>query len=422
MKFQKVKGTRDFLPDEMVRRNYVLNTIIKTFENWGYQPFDTPIIETLKLLAAKGGGGEEIKKEIYYFKDQGGRELGLRYDLTTSTARVIAENLNLPKPFKRYQIGKVYRYDEPQSNRYREFLQADADIFGCDNLLADAEIIALTCNIFEKLGFDDFIVRLNNRCIIEDFVKGLGIKKCLMVFRAVDKLEKIGVNGVKEELKKMKIDEDKIKKIIKFIKQKGGNEILDKNEQLKGTKELKQILELIKLFGYEKNVLIDFSLVRGLDYYTGSVFEVCININLSLAGGGRFDKLIETLGGKPIPAVGIGLGFERIVETMKQRNMFDLPKTKIDAFVAPVNENLIKQSIDICNKLRKSNINCDMDLMNRKLSKQLEYASSINIPYVIIVGKKDLEQGKVTIRDMKTGNERTVSKEDVNKYIKINFN
>ena len=243
-----------------------------------------------------------------------------------------------------------------------------------------------------------------------------------MVFRAVDKLEKIGVNGVKEELKKMKINEDKIKKIIKFIKQKGGNEILDKNEQLKGTKELKQILELIKLFGYEKNVLIDFSLVRGLDYYTGSVFEVCININLSLAGGGRFDKLIETLGGKPIPAVGIGLGFERIVETMKQRNMFDLPKTKIDAFVAPVNENLIKQSIDICNKLRKSNINCDMDLMNRKLSKQLEYASSINIPYVIIVGKKDLEQGKVTIRDMKTGNERTVSKEDVNKYIKINFN
>ncbi len=417
--FQTVKGMRDFPPEEMVKRNYVLNIIQKVFEKWGYQPFDTPALESFELLAKKGGGGEEIKREIYWFKDQGGREIGLRFDLTVPMARFIVSNPNLPKPFKRYQVGRVWRYDKPQAKRYREFWQADIDIVGSNRPGADAEIIAATCDVFKELGFKDFKIRLNNRKIIEDFVISLGIKEVFEVFRSIDKLEKIGEDGVKEELISKKIKEEDVENILSFVKVKGSlGDISKKTEELgglgrEGLEELKEILEIIKQFGYEKNVEVDLSLIRGLEYYTGPVFEVSVGGDVSLAGGGRYNNMIELFGGQPTPATGISLGFERIVEVMKEKNMIKAD-SNVKYFVAPVNDEVRDDALRICQKLRKKGINCDTDLMGRKLSKQLEYASSLNIPFVLIVGKEELKDDSVKLKNMKTGKEEEKKTKEIN--------
>src|SRR3989338_1035859 len=185
-KFQPVKGMRDFWPGEMIKRQFVLDVLRQTAEKWGFLPMDTPAVESLELLAAKGGGGEEIKKEIYSFKDQGQRDLGLRFDLTVPTARLIASKLDLPLPFTRYQTGKVWRYDNPQAGRFREFQQFDLDIFGSNKPEADAEIISATCDVFNSLVFEDFVIRLNNRKLIQAFIEVVGIKDPLEVFRSID--------------------------------------------------------------------------------------------------------------------------------------------------------------------------------------------------------------------------------------------
>src|SRR3989338_4101798 len=239
-KFQPVKGMRDFWPGEMVKRQFVLDIIRAVREKWGFLPMDTPSVESFELLAAKGGGGESIKKEIYYFKDQGDRELGLRFDLTVPTARLIASKLDLPLPFKRYQTGKVWRYDNPQAGRYREFQQFDLDIFGAAAAEADGEIIAATCDIFGSLGFENFVIRLNNRKLIEAFVDFVGIKDVVDVFRSIDKLDKIGEEGVSKELKAKGLDEKKIGKILDFIKIQGDKKVLDKVYNLVNNQKAKE--------------------------------------------------------------------------------------------------------------------------------------------------------------------------------------
>ena len=350
-KFQPVKGMRDFWPAEMLEREFVLGKMKEVAQRWGFLPMETPALESFELLAAKGGAGEEIKKEIYYFKDQGNRELGLRFDLTVPTARIVSSKLDLPLPFKRYATGKVWRYDNPQAGRYREFQQFDLDIFGSNKAEADAEIIATTCDIFSALGFKDFVIRLNNRKLIEAFVEFVGIKDVVGVFRSIDKLDKIGEDDVRKELKEKLKDEGKVKKILDFIKIKGDGKVLSKAGKLinndlgkAAIKELTDIIKYVKAFGYSKNVLVDFSLVRGLEYYTGSVFEVGVSgCKLSLAGGGRYNNMIKQFGGKDIPAVGIGLGFERIVDVMTENKMFKIEQP-VKLFVASVSDNTRKET------------------------------------------------------------------------------
>jgi len=424
MKFQTVKGMRDFLPDEMIKRNYVLDVIRATFEKWGFESLETPAVESFDLLAAKSGSGEEIKKEIYHFKDKSNRDLGLRFDLTVGTSRLVS-SMTLPRPFKRYTFGKVWRYDNPQSGRYREFMQTDIDIFGSKKPEADAEIIGVTCDVFKSLGFNKFVIRLSNRKIIEGFVKSIGVNKVNEVFRSIDKLDKIGESGVKQELKKYRISEPDINKIVDFISTKGKpKKVLGVSKKIKnklakeGSEELEKIMESIKILGYEKNAVIDLSLVRGLDYYTGPVFEVSVSGGKwSLAGGGRYDNMIKKLGGQDMPATGLSLGFERIIEVMKQEKMFRLPETNVNVFVAPVNDEVRKDAMKICNDLRNKGISVDTDLMDRKLGKQMEYASTKLIPFVVIVGKKELKKGKVKIRNMKTGKEKEVLIKSLDKNI-----
>lgn len=416
MKFQTPRGTRDFLSQEMIKRQFVLDNIRKVFEKWGFDPLETPAFEDWKLLAAKSGGGEEVKEEIYYFKDKSERELGLRFDFTVPMARVVANNPNIPKPFRRYQIGPVWRYDRPGAGRWREFVQADVDIVGSASPEADAVSIAAACDALKELGFADFIVRINNRKITEAFLNTLKIRDAKDVFRSIDKLEKFGEKTVREELKSKRISQENIEKILDFIGITALEKISEilKKEKLgqEGIEEIKGILSTLENIGF--SATFDPSLVRGLDYYTGAVFEIVTkDANLSLAGGGRYDKMIGMFGGKPTPATGISLGIERIVELMEKRNMFKSLPTNTRVFVADVLEK--KEAMNLAKRLIDNGIAAEFDVAGRSLTKQLNYVNSKKIPYSIVIGKKEVETGKIKLRDMDSGKEKELDIKDVKK-------
>ncbi len=402
MKFQTPRGTRDFLPEQMMKRQYVFDTIRKVFENWGFDPLETPAFEDWELLATKSG--DDVRNEIYYFKDKSERDLGLRFDLTVPLARVVAINPQLSKPFKRYHIGRVWRYDRPGSGRYREFWQADVDIVGSASSEADAECVASACNALEQLGFKDFTVRISSRKVIEGFVSSLKINNITDVLRSIDKIEKIGEGAVAEELKAKNIDAKSVQKIIKFIK--SGS---DAAKDFEGYDEVEKIVGCLKIYGYEKYAKVDLSLVRGLEYYTGPVFEIVTkDAKNSIGGGGRYDNLIAAFGGKTSPATGISLGVERITELMEEKKMFAAKKTNVKVFIITIGD-VKKEVAGISKKLRSKNISNEYDLMSRSLSKQLDYANSKGVPFVIFIGEKELKSGRIKIRNMKSGEEKELS-------------
>jgi len=422
MKFDTspVKGTRDFLPEEMILRQKIIEKIKNIFEIFGFSPLETPALEKWEILAAKGAGGSEVLKETYRFKDKGGRDIGLRYDLTVPLARVIANNPNLQLPFKRYQIQKVWRYGDVKRGRLREFLQCDIDIVGTENLVADAEVIACAVKVLEELGFKNFFVRLNSRKLLTALViyAGISKEKVLEVFRSIDKLDKIGLDGVKEELKEKGFSKQQISKIEEFLKISGEPfEILKQAEKLvgeieegkSGIKELRELVEYLKEFGVYDKIRLDLSLARGLDYYTGPIFEIwCEERGIgSLAGGGRYDELIGLFAGRKVPATGISLGIERILEILKERTK-KIEKTKVKVFVAAATDDVKKDVFKIVKMLRENGIKTDFDLKGRKLKRQLEYADSLQIPFVVIVGKEELKEDCVRLRDMRKREERKV--------------
>lgn len=414
MEFQTPKGTRDFLPQEMIRRQFVIEKIQNVFERFGFEPFNTPAFEEFELLSAKSG--EDVKRQIYDFEDKGGRRLGLRFDLTVPLARVVASNPQLPKPFKRYAVAPVWRYEEVTAARKREFWQCDADIVGSSSMEADVECIAAAVECFKELGFKDFVVFVNDRKILDGFIEIIGADKSkdLDIFRAVDKLKKFSEETVITELKKINLNDNQIAKILKLVAANFGevNKLLSKSAIGKeGLNELEEIMRFAKIYGIDKMIKTDFALARGIDYYTGPIYEIVIKDYEkygSVAGGGRYDKLIETFGGRPTAATGISLGIERIMEIMEQEKMFKLEKTQTKVFVAPVSGNVKNDAVNILNDLRKNGINCQTDLMNRSLGKQLEYADSVGIPFVLIVGEKELKRKKVKIRNMKTKKEKEI--------------
>lgn len=411
-KFQPPKGTKDYLPEEAARIQFVCDVIRKIFEKYGFLPLDTPAFESFELLAAKGAG-ESIRNEIYNFKDKGGREIGLRFDFTVPLGRVIATNPNLLKPFKRYQIGKVWRYDNPQAMRYREFLQADIDIVGSASMLADAECLATICECFQSLGFKDFFVRLNNRKLLNEIFAGLGIdkEKISDVFRIIDKMDKVGAEGVKAELERTGFDSKKILEILKMDFDAAER----KFENSEGLKELKEIFKFSKALGIEKFLRFDISLVRGLGYYTGPVFEVMVGAKkVSCAGGGRYDNLVAAFGGQDLPATGISIGVSRIIAAMEEEELFkDFGEKKI--FVAVVNDFVRSDAIKVCKKIRDAGKICSIDLTGKSLGKQMEFASANKFDFVAIVGPEELKKNSVKIRDMKSGKEKIVKIAEINK-------
>jgi histidyl-tRNA synthetase len=426
--FQPPRGTRDFLPEEMIRLEYVINVLKNIFEKYGFDGFETPAFENFDLLSAKGSGGEEIKDQIYYFKDKSDRELGLRFDLTVPLARVVANNPQLPKPFKRYCIGKAWRYEEVRRDRFREFWQCDIDTVGSKGMESDTEILAVAVEALETLGFKKFCIKLNNRKILSALIDLVNApeKRKFDVFRAIDKLDKFGEDTVRDELKKAGLKPKQIRELLELITVKGspkdflkkGEKVLQNAIGIEGLDELKQIVEISKNYGFTDRIVIDFSLARGLDYYTGPIFEVVDtsgkNIG-SLAGGGRYDDLIELFGGRSTPATGISFGIERIIEVMKEEKMLKIPKTKVKVFVANVNEDVKPDAIKLAKEFREKGVPCQVDLMNRSLKKQLEFVNVLRIPYTVIIGPEEVKKKVIRIRDMKRGTEFVVKTE---KFIK----
>lgn len=414
MKFETVRGMRDYAPEKARKWLVLRNACVEVFDRYGFEPLQTPMVEYYDVLAAKGAGGDAIKEEIYYFKDKSGRGLGLRFDLTVPLARFVAKNPQIPKPFKRYTIDRVYRYDRPGEKRYREFMQADADIVGSDSIYADFECIAIAVELMKKLG-TDFCIRVNNQKLLREASLSTGVKKnCIReCFRCLDKLDKIGEAGVAKELKQNKIPTE----IVSLLNQNNLDEIEKRIKDKSGLNELKELLALVKKEGMDKFVKVDLCLARGLDYYTGNVFEVNIKgVSSSVGGGGRYDNLIGLLGGEKLPAVGISFGIDRLLDILEEKINV---KTSTRVFVVAVGKEIQLKALELTQKIRGAGIKAAMDLNARGISKNLEYANKGNIPFVVILGENELKKKEFTLKDMKTGKEKKIKISEVKKLKKL---
>lgn len=405
---QTVRGMRDLEPEEMQKRQYFWDKVRRVYELYGFSRLETPAVESFELLSAKGSGGDEIRKEIYAFKDQGNRELGLRFDMTVPTARYVANNPSLTKPFKRYCYGQVWRYDRPQAGRYREFTQCDIDIFGVNSVEADFEIFAATVDAFKALGFKEFIVRVNNEKLLTGVMDAAAIPETnrLDAWRAIDKQDKIGWEGVKKELIERGVPNQE--KLLALIQDnKITEEITASNAGAEGKEEMDRFLALVKAANMEKYARVDLSLVRGLDYYTGITYEIVAGGKWSCGGGGRYDALVKTLGGRNTPAVGISYGVDRVIQLMDEAKLFpEFSGTK--AFVAAVNDSVRQKCVELASKLRSQGISTETDLAGRNLKKQLDYCNAKNIEYCIVIGPKEIESEEAVVRDLREGKERKV--------------
>jgi len=401
MIIQPPKGFRDFLPEKSLQRNFLIEKLKTLFERFGFDPLETPTLEYAEVLLGKYG--EEADKLIYIFEDKGGRKLGLRYDQTVPLARVVSQYQNLPKPFKRYQIQSVFRAENPQKGRFREFIQADIDIVGEESLLAEAEIIAASLKIFKELGFKKIKIFINDRKNFENLDK--------KVISAIDKLEKVGEEKVIEEIAKIKsISCDEAKAILNQIKNKKPTETILKLFSLLKTYDLKE----------EEDFVFKPTLARGLDYYTGIIFEA-VDDNYkggSLGGGGRYDNLIGIFLENSIPACGFAFGFDRLLEAGNELNLFPKKSTATKVLVTIFSKNFIEKSIKVAAFLREKNINTELFLNpEKKLDKQLKYADKKGIPYVLILGEEEVKKNVVKLKNLKTGSQKEFSLEEALKIL-----
>ncbi|MBW2992017.1 histidine--tRNA ligase [Candidatus Woesearchaeota archaeon] len=404
MVFQKPAGTRDFYPEEMDARNRVLANLKSTCKRYGFLEIEVPIIENLSLLTAKAG--EEIKQQTFNLEKKGNEELALRPEFTASVARMFIEKQKvLQKPVGWFCFGSCFRYERPQKGRLREFSQLNAEIYGSNSSLADAEIISLGIDCLLSLGLtkNDFVVKINSRSLLESLLKELKINNTDGVFRIIDKKLKISFEDFKKELKKAKLNDSQIKKLIKLLDEKDIS-------KLKNTEELKQLFNYLKKLGKKDFIEFDLSITRGLAYYTGTVFE-CFDRKgklRSIFAGGRYDKMIEQLGGQSTPATGFALGDATLQLLLEDRNLLPKAGLKIDYFIAPMNEKCIPFALEVLNKIREKS-SADIDLMQRKIGKQLEFASNIGAKKAVIIGDDEVKTKKLTVKDLKTGKQKKVS-------------
>jgi histidyl-tRNA synthetase len=393
-----LKGFRDFLPKDARKRQYVLETLKKVFESYGFEPLETPALEYEEILTGKYG--DEGDKLMYRFEDNGGRKVAMRYDQTVPLARVVAQYQNeLSIPFKRYQIQNVWRAENTQKGRYREFLQVDADIVGIYSPLADAEIIMIAIDSAKKLGFKKPQIWINDKSVIDKYFPDKSAGAIL------DKLEKIGRDEVINGLKGVGITD--------------AADRLSQLENAKPSEKVQEILDVLEKNGYSKEYLKFVpNLARGLDYYTGIIFEMKVAEEtpylLSVAGGGRYDNLIGMFAGKEIPAVGFSFGFDRLIEAMEALNLFPAEMSATKVFVAFENGEFEEKALKIANELRNKNINSEVYLEDATLEKQLKYADKKQIPYVIIVNDKGL-----VLKDMQKRTQEELTFDQIFKKLEV---
>lgn len=419
------RGMRDMLPQKMLQRRYVIGVVERVFERYGFEPLQTPVLELEETMTGKYG--PDAEKLIYNAQHREGKEkLALRYDLTVPLARVVATKPELIKPFKRYQIAPVWRAERPQKGRYREFYQCDADIVGTSSMLADAEIIAMIFTVLNELGFKTFVTKLNNRKVLSALGEYSGVNAGLLggLYRALDKLDKIGRDGVREEMIKNEIPASVVERMLDLV----ALPVDDLNawrEKLRvlprgieGIDELVQLREFARAMGVPAERLrIDLTMVRGLEYYTGPIFETVVTEPKigSLTGGGRYDGLVSLFSKSFIPITGTSLGIERIIDVMDELNMYppNLGRTVVDTLVTVFDSERRAMSLTVAQDLRAAGLNTEVwyDLDN--LGKQLKYASARGIPFVIIIGPDEAAANVVTLRDLSSGDQQQITRNDV---------
>ncbi len=419
-KFDVPRGMKDIYPEEMRVRKWIFGKIRKILDSHGFLEVEPTVIENFETLSAKSG--EEIEKEIYAFEDKAGRKLGLRFDLTVGISRMVS-NKAYPKPLKWYAMSNMFRYDAPQKGRYRCFWQWDVEILGSKSFLSELECLIISAKVMNSFDLD-FLIKINSRKIVDAILDEFGIKSKVEFLRSLDKLPKIGKDGVLKELKEKNIDVSKAEEILNMTscKYEEIKEFLKNNEE--SMEEIERIDNILNYFEYfrkeEKmrkiNCEFDFSIVRGLDYYTGVVFEGFVpssSLSSAVLGGGRYDNLLEIYtGGEKIPCVGFAGGVERLMVVLDELGKVpeEITKPSVEYFVcfASRTEKCLKAGIKISELLRKEGKSCFVDTSERNLSNQLRFANKINAKKVVIIGEKDVESGKVTVKDLETGKEEAI--------------
>lgn len=444
------KGTRDFGPEEMAKRNYIFDTIRQVYALYGFQQIETPAMETLHTLMGKyGEEGDKLLFKILnsgdYLKSVSDDELterntlkmqtklcekGLRYDLTVPFARyVVMHREELQLPFKRYQIQPVWRADRPQKGRYREFYQCDADVVGSDSLLNEVELMQIVDTVFSKFGVR-VQIKINNRKILTGIAEVIGEKdKIVDITVAIDKLDKIGLDNVNAELRENNISEEAIEKLQPVIKLEGTNEeklaviaelLKDSETGLKGVEETRFILDMLKTSGLKNEIQLDLTLARGLNYYTGAIFEVkALDVQIgSITGGGRYDNLTGIFGMPGLSGVGISFGADRIYDVLNALDLY--PKESVQGtqlLFINFGEKETAYCMPIIAAARQAGIRAEMYPDNAKMKKQMGYANAKSIGFVALAGESEIEADKITLKDMATGNQQLVTAEEMIGFI-----
>ena len=427
------RGMRDILPEQMIRRQYVIDVIRDAFEEFGFEPLQTPALELSEVLTGKYG--PDAEKLIYQAGHIGGKEdISLRYDLSVPLCRVIAMYPQLPKPFKRYQIDPVWRAERPQKGRYRQFFQCDADTVGTESMLADAENVNLIYQILTRLGFKQFEININDRKLITGIGQFAGVPDEQLggLYRSIDKLDKIGLSGVREELVENQIPEPVIEKLLNLLQIEGdtarvlnalSEQLGDSEVAREGIAELKELSDYLTTLGvpdefYRMNV----AMVRGLEYYTGPIYETVVEEPKigSITGGGRYDELIGSFSKQSHPATGTSFGIERIIDVMEEFDMFPpaVGKTVTQVLVTVFDAELAQESLKLATLLRHDGIRTEVYCRPARLSAQIKYADTKGIPYAVILGSDEVEAGTVAVRDLANREQQVVARENLVEHIR----
>lgn len=423
-----LSGFMELLPEDQILFNRMYDTIRGVYERYGFLPLDTPTIEYSEVLLAKAGG--ETEKQIYRFQ-KGDNDLSLRFDLTVPLARYVAQHYgDLVFPFKRYQMSKVFRGERPQKGRFREFYQCDIDVIGVDtlDLVFDAEIPAVIYHVFKELDFGAFTIRMNNRKVLNGFFSALGYADRIGdILRTIDKLEKMGKDAVVKELTEYGVATEDVDRILAFIAIKGSNdEILAalaaqtvENEQYaEGVDELTRVIGYLRRFGIDEAAYtIDLTIARGLDYYTGTVYETMLNDYPSMGSvcsGGRYDNLTEYYTDQKLPGIGISIGLSRLFYQLKENGLLEsTAKSLARCLVVPMGEAEMNTAITVAAQLRGAGIVTDVYYQSKGMKQKMKYASRLGIPYVAIIGEEEQANGTVMLKNMNTGEQQAVAIEQL---------
>lgn len=420
MEISRPRGTRDFLSKEMKQRKYVENTLRNVFERYGYGEIKTPIFEDLTLFTEKSG--EAIKEEIYHFKDKKNRDLALRPELTAPVARLYLDELQKHvKPIKMYYFGSCFRYERPQKGRFRQFWQFGCELIGGKSPEAEAEIMAMAAHCLQEIGLENFEFHIGNLGIIRSLLNDAGVPGPYQE-QIMGLIDKGDVDGLHKLLYNLDVSNLLKETLLMLIGMKGHKDIINSVRNIinncegafKSLHDLEQLLNHLETFGFT-NYVVDLGIARGLDYYTGIVFEIYVQglgAQKQISGGGTYN-LIEIFGGEPVESTGFAFGFDRVMEALKIQNVTIPVERQIDVFVAPLSWDMREEAFKIAQNLRRNGISTDVDLAKKKIKKLLSYADNLGAKYVVLIGARDIENGKVTLKDMKSGNQELVYKNEL---------